>query len=65
MDVPAIFGLPLNSYSFIYLCFTQIRPLGRNTRGACAMKLKDGDKMAAMDIIPSTVHKMPESYNRR
>ncbi|KAK8443831.1 hypothetical protein SEVIR_9G039700v4 [Setaria viridis] len=43
----------------------KIRPLGRNTRGACAMKLKDGDKMAAMDIIPATVHKMPETYNSR
>jgi DNA gyrase subunit A len=29
------------------------------------MKLKEGDKMAAMDIIPATVHKMPERYNSR
>jgi len=29
------------------------------------MKLKEGDKMAAMDIIPSTVDKMPESYSSR
>ncbi|CAN6322188.1 unnamed protein product [Urochloa humidicola] len=43
----------------------KIRPLGRNTRGACAMKLKDGDKMAAMDIIPASVHKMPEMYSSR
>ncbi|KAF8708556.1 hypothetical protein HU200_029927 [Digitaria exilis] len=43
----------------------KIRPLGRNTRGGCAMRLKEGDKMAAMDIIPATVHKMPEIYNRR
>ncbi|OEL20914.1 putative DNA gyrase subunit A, chloroplastic/mitochondrial [Dichanthelium oligosanthes] len=43
----------------------KIRPLGRNTRGSCAMKLKEGDKMAAMDIIPATVHKMPENYNSR
>ncbi|KAG2534324.1 hypothetical protein PVAP13_9NG060900 [Panicum virgatum] len=43
----------------------KIRPLGRNTRGAGAMKLKEGDKMAAMDIIPSTVDKMPESYSSR
>ncbi|CAL4919724.1 unnamed protein product [Urochloa decumbens] len=43
----------------------KIRPLGRNTRGAGAMKLKDGDKMAAMDIIPATVHKMPGRYSSR
>jgi hypothetical protein len=60
------FGLLLNSYSYIYLlCFTQIRPLGRNTRGAGAMKLKEGDKMAAMDIIPAAVDNMPESYSSR
>jgi len=29
------------------------------------MKLKEGDKMAAMDIIPATAHKMPERYNGR
>ncbi|XP_066340967.1 probable DNA gyrase subunit A, chloroplastic/mitochondrial [Miscanthus floridulus] len=43
----------------------KLRALGRNTRGLCAMKLKEGDKMAAMDIIPATVHKMPERYNSR
>ncbi|CAD6207276.1 unnamed protein product [Miscanthus lutarioriparius] len=43
----------------------KLRALGRNTRGVCAMKLKEGDKMAAMDIIPATVHKMPERYNSR
>ncbi|KAG2544959.1 hypothetical protein PVAP13_9KG397557 [Panicum virgatum] len=43
----------------------KIRPLGRNTRGAGAMKLKEGDKMAAMDIIPATADKMPESYSSR
>ncbi|PUZ36416.1 hypothetical protein GQ55_9G036200 [Panicum hallii var. hallii] len=41
----------------------KIRPLGRNTRGAGAMKLKEGDKMAAMDIIPAAVDNMPESYS--
>jgi len=66
VDVPAIFGLLLNYFLIYYLlCFTQIRPLGRNTRGAGAMKLKEGDKMAAMDIIPSTVDKMHESYSSR
>ncbi|XP_066365402.1 probable DNA gyrase subunit A, chloroplastic/mitochondrial isoform X1 [Miscanthus floridulus] len=43
----------------------KLRALGRNTRGVCAMKLKEGDKMAAMDIIPATAHKMPERYNSR
>ncbi|XP_031743870.1 DNA gyrase subunit A, chloroplastic/mitochondrial isoform X2 [Cucumis sativus] len=32
-----------------------IRALGRNTRGSVAMKLKTGDKMASMDIIPAAV----------
>ncbi|CAM0877228.1 unnamed protein product [Alopecurus aequalis] len=36
----------------------KLRPLGRSTRGVGAMKLQDGDKMAAMDVIPSTI--MPE-----
>ncbi|KAM7508517.1 hypothetical protein LguiA_018970 [Lonicera macranthoides] len=31
-----------------------IRALGRNTRGSVAMRLKEGDKMASMDIIPAT-----------
>ncbi|KAG5143147.1 hypothetical protein JHK82_018842 [Glycine max] len=34
---------------------TQIRTLGRNTRGALAMRLKKGDKMASVDIIPSAM----------
>lgn len=32
-----------------------IRAQGRNTRGAVAMRLKAGDKMASMDIIPAAV----------
>ncbi|KAG5010217.1 hypothetical protein JHK87_018732 [Glycine soja] len=32
-----------------------IRTLGRNTRGALAMRLKKGDKMASVDIIPSAM----------
>ncbi|XP_031374601.1 DNA gyrase subunit A, chloroplastic/mitochondrial isoform X2 [Punica granatum] len=34
-----------------------IRTLGRNTRGSVAMRLKEGDKMACMDIIPSSMRK--------
>ncbi|OMO69847.1 hypothetical protein COLO4_28907 [Corchorus olitorius] len=34
-----------------------IRALSRNTRGAIAMRLKEGDKMASMDIIPAARHK--------
>lgn len=34
-----------------------IRSLSRNTRGSVAMRLKDGDKMASMDIIPAALHK--------
>ncbi|KAK4476672.1 hypothetical protein RD792_015832 [Penstemon davidsonii] len=32
-----------------------IRALGRNTRGGVAMRLKQGDKMASMDIIPASL----------
>ncbi|KAL2943002.1 DNA gyrase subunit A chloroplastic/mitochondrial [Bienertia sinuspersici] len=35
----------------------KIRSLGRVTRGAIAMRLKDGDKMASMDIIPAALRK--------
>ncbi|KAA8544838.1 hypothetical protein F0562_019622 [Nyssa sinensis] len=34
-----------------------IRALGRNTRGSIAMRLKEGDKIASMDIIPATMRK--------
>uniref|UniRef100_A0A7N0TXH3 DNA gyrase subunit A, chloroplastic/mitochondrial n=3 Tax=Kalanchoe fedtschenkoi TaxID=63787 RepID=A0A7N0TXH3_KALFE len=34
-----------------------IRALGRNTRGSIAMRLKEDDKMASMDIIPAAMHK--------
>ncbi|GFP93955.1 DNA gyrase subunit a chloroplastic/mitochondrial [Phtheirospermum japonicum] len=34
-----------------------IRALGRNTRGGVAMRLKQGDKMASMDIILSSLGK--------
>ncbi|KAL5209965.1 hypothetical protein ABZP36_005588 [Zizania latifolia] len=41
----------------------KLRALGRNTRGVVAMKLKEDDKVASMDIIPATSHNMPEMYN--
>ncbi|KAI8546048.1 hypothetical protein RHMOL_Rhmol07G0085600 [Rhododendron molle] len=34
-----------------------IRALGRNTRGSIAMRLKEGDKMACVDIIPAIMWK--------
>ncbi|KAL8529379.1 hypothetical protein ACS0TY_006703 [Phlomoides rotata] len=37
-----------------------IRALGRNTRGGIAMRLKQGDKMASMDIIPAASGKKLE-----
>ena len=33
----------------------QLRPLGRATRGVRAMKLKSGDELIGMDILPSSV----------
>uniref|UniRef100_A0A2N9HR55 DNA gyrase subunit A n=1 Tax=Fagus sylvatica TaxID=28930 RepID=A0A2N9HR55_FAGSY len=35
----------------------EIRAQGRNTRGAVAMRLKNGDMMASMDIIPADLRK--------
>lgn len=34
---------------------TQLRPLGRSTRGVRAMKLKEGDRLVGMDIIAGAV----------
>ncbi|GKU91458.1 hypothetical protein SLEP1_g5330 [Rubroshorea leprosula] len=34
-----------------------IRTLSRKTRGSIAMRLKEGDKMASMDIIPAAMRK--------
>lgn len=34
-----------------------IRAVGRNTRGSVAMRLKKGDKVASMDIIPDALQK--------
>ncbi|PKI43009.1 hypothetical protein CRG98_036587 [Punica granatum] len=51
----------LNSFSSIrstgIIAIQLIRTLGRNTRGSVAMRLKEGDKMACMDIIPSSMRK--------
>ena len=33
----------------------QLRPLGRSTRGVKAMKLKQGDELISMDVLPSQV----------
>lgn len=41
---------------FIFVMY-QIRALGRNTRGSVAMRLKAGDKMASVDIIPAAMWK--------
>ncbi|KAK1374151.1 DNA topoisomerase (ATP-hydrolyzing) [Heracleum sosnowskyi] len=38
-----------------------MRALSRNTRGQVAMRLKKGDKMASMDIIPAAMRKDLES----
>lgn len=38
-----------------------VRALGRNTRGAVAMRLKHGDKMASMDLIPASFSKNLET----
>ncbi|KAL6493801.1 hypothetical protein OROGR_031710 [Orobanche gracilis] len=40
-----------------------IRALGRRTRGGIAMRLKQGDKMASMDIIPASLGKRLESVS--
>lgn len=37
-----------------------MRALGRNTRGSVAMRLRQGDKMACMDIIPASLGKKIE-----
>nr|KYP46938.1 hypothetical protein KK1_031420 [Cajanus cajan] len=34
---------------------SQIRTLSRNTRGALAMRLREGDRMASVDIIPEAM----------
>lgn len=38
----------------------QVRTLSRNTKGVTAMRLKEEDKMASMDIIPASLRKNME-----
>ncbi|KAK4835666.1 hypothetical protein QYF36_012708 [Acer negundo] len=52
------------------LCFNAskslfwVRSLGRNTRGSVAMRLKEGDKVACMDIIPAAIRKGLEGVSK-
>ncbi|XP_073038391.1 DNA gyrase subunit A, chloroplastic/mitochondrial-like isoform X2 [Primulina eburnea] len=39
-----------------------VRALGRNTRGSVAMRLKQGDKMASMDLIAASLSKKLENW---
>ncbi|KAM5551150.1 hypothetical protein ABKV19_026134 [Rosa sericea] len=49
----------------VILCSSDsIRALGRNTRGSVAMRLKEGDKMASVDIIPAAMRKDLERVGR-
>ncbi|PIA47834.1 hypothetical protein AQUCO_01400430v1 [Aquilegia coerulea] len=41
-----------------------VRALGRNTRGSVAMRLKDGDMVACMDIIPAAMRKDLDKVGR-
>ncbi|CAI0442290.1 unnamed protein product [Linum tenue] len=43
-----------NGYVILSSC-DKIRALSRNTRGGVAMRLKEGDKMASVDIIPAAM----------
>ncbi|XP_027359649.1 DNA gyrase subunit A, chloroplastic/mitochondrial isoform X1 [Abrus precatorius] len=43
-----------NGMVILSLC-SKIRTLGRNTRGAVAMRLREGDRMASVDIIPAAM----------
>ncbi|KAL1292043.1 hypothetical protein HN51_060508 [Arachis hypogaea] len=43
-----------NGMVILSLC-SKIRTLGRSTRGALAMRLKEGDRMASVDIIPAAL----------
>ena len=61
----SFFSQPFLPFHFFFgFCFwffvrarAQIRALGRNTRGSIAMRLKEGDKMASIDIIPASLQK--------
>ncbi|KAM7268180.1 hypothetical protein ACFE04_010346 [Oxalis oulophora] len=46
----------LNGLVILSTCDT-VRALSRNTRGQVAMRLKEGDKIASVDIIPASLRK--------
>ncbi|XP_057445460.1 DNA gyrase subunit A, chloroplastic/mitochondrial [Lotus japonicus] len=52
-----------NGMVILSLC-SKIRTLGRNTRGAVAMRLREGDRMASMDIIPAAMWNNLESLSK-
>ncbi|KAK3228694.1 hypothetical protein Dsin_000575 [Dipteronia sinensis] len=52
-----------NGMVILSLCDV-VRSLGRNTRGAVAMRLKEGDKVACMDIIPAAIRKGLEGVSK-
>ncbi|XP_054802228.1 DNA gyrase subunit A, chloroplastic/mitochondrial [Prosopis cineraria] len=51
-----------NGMVTLSLC-SNIRTLGRNTRGALAMRLKEGDRMASVDIVPAAMWKNLENFS--
>ncbi|KAI3989983.1 hypothetical protein MKX01_003686 [Papaver californicum] len=53
----------LNGMVILSPCDT-LRTLGRSTRGSVAMRLKSGDKMACMDIIPAAIRKELDNRTR-
>ncbi|KAI3987479.1 hypothetical protein MKX01_017177 [Papaver californicum] len=53
----------LNGMVILSPCDT-LRTLGRSTRGSVAMRLKSGDKMACMDIIPAAIRKELDNQTR-
>lgn len=40
---------------WFYGCIVQLRARGRATRGVRAMRLRENDKLAAMDIVPASL----------
>ncbi|KAG6420151.1 hypothetical protein SASPL_116670 [Salvia splendens] len=51
---------PLATAAAVHALAFEMRALGRNTRGSVAMRLKQGDKMASIDIIPASLGKKIE-----
>lgn len=49
---------------FSILTTLQIRTLSRNTRGSLAMRLKNGDSMASVDIIPAAMWNNLETLSK-